>query len=280
MLPNFLIAGAAKSGSSSLFYYLGKHPDVLTSKVKEPGFFTKYWREKDLAWYESFFDHWAGESAIGEATVEYMVDENAPGRISQVLPNVKLIFILRNPVERAWSHYWHRVKNGEERRSFEDILSSGDKDEYPIKYGLYATQIERYLQFFDITQMKFVILDDFKEAFKGTIQGIFHFLGVDPTYRIDYEGKINVARIYRIKQLSYVAHAIRSSDRIKNLIPSTIYPLFQRPFRFLDELNKRPFQLPPLPVRHREYLQKLYSEEIKRLQGLIGRDLSAWQQET
>ena len=276
MLPNFLIAGAAKCGSYSLFYYLGKHPDILTSKVKEIGYFTTYWYEKDLAWYESFFNHWEGESAIGEATVEYMVDEKAPERIYQVIPNVKLIFIMRNPVERAWSHYWHRVKMGEERRNFDVILNSKSTDEYPIRYGMYATQLTRYLNFFSKEQMKFILLDDLINDFNSTMQEIFYFLGVDQNFNVCFEGKINVAKMYRIRLLNYAIAYIRASKGFRRLIPDSIFPYAQRAFRFLDNLNKTPFQLPPLQKQHKDFLENIFTPEIRRLEKIIERDLSLW----
>ncbi len=166
MLPNFIIAGAAKSGSSTLYYYLQKHPEILMSKYKEPAYFTKYWNRKDLRWYENQFKHWNGEKAIGEATVEYMVDQHAPERIYKLVPHVKLIFIMRNPIDRAWSHYWHRVKMGEESRSFNEIIKNienGNLDEYIIRYGMYATSIKRFLEYFSKEQVKFIILENFKE---------------------------------------------------------------------------------------------------------------------
>ena len=276
VLPNFLIAGAAKCGSYSLFYYLGKHPDILTSKVKEISYFTEYWGTKDLQWYKSFFNHWAGEKAIGEATVEYMVDENAPSRIYQTIPHIKLIFIMRDPVQRAWSHYWHRVKMGEEKRDFEAIINNKTSIEYPIKYGLYATQIERYLSFFSKNQMKFVILDELKDNFPKTMRELFKFLEVDETFEVSYEGKINAAKIYRIKLLNYLAATIRSSYLLKRLIPNKILPYAQGIFRLLDGLNKKPFVLPPLPDHHRRVLTEIYSEEIRRLEHIIEKDLSIW----
>lgn len=277
MLPNFLIAGAAKSGSSSLHYYLGQHHDILMSKVKEPAFFTKNWH-RGVQWYESFFDHWSGEQAVGEATVEYMVDKEAPERISQTLPDVKLIFIMRNPVDRAWSHYWHRVKMGEERRSFEQIVADGNAEEYPFKYSLYATHIERYLQFFEKSQMMFIFLEDLREDFDDQIRGACQFIGLKDEADIRNEGPKNRAKIYRNAQLSSFAAKIRANDSLKEKFPKKILPAFQFAFRMLDNLNKKPFDIPQLGEKERSQLTEFFSTEIIDLERLTGRHLSHWGQ--
>ena len=121
----------------TLYYYLGKHPDILMSSTKEPAYYTKYYN-KGLDFYESFFKEYKGENAIGEATVEYMVCPETPERIYKAIPDIKLIFILRNPIERASSNYWHRIKSGHENRKFYEVIKEG-KNEYPIRYGLYFT---------------------------------------------------------------------------------------------------------------------------------------------
>ena len=148
MLPTFIIPGAAKSGSTSLYHNLCQHPDILMSSNKEPNFFLLHWG-KDITFYQQFFSHYSGEKAIGEATVGYMPDTRVPARIYSVLPNVKLIFTLRNPVSRAVSHYVWRVNKGQEHRSFDEVLQCGFS-EYPILYSLYYTHISRFLEYFPI----------------------------------------------------------------------------------------------------------------------------------
>lgn len=106
MLPNFLIVGAARAGTTSLYYYLKQHPDVFMSPKKEIDFFDVDKNfEKGLDWYERYFEGYTGQKAIGEASPLYMYLEKVPKRIAKVIPDVKLIFILRNPVDRAYSHY-------------------------------------------------------------------------------------------------------------------------------------------------------------------------------
>ena len=166
MLPNFLIAGAAKSGSSSLYYYLSLHKDIYMCKTKEPAFFTKYY-DRGINWYKKQFNTVNKEKMIGEATVEYMVDPFAYKRIYKHIPNIKLIFIIRNPIDRAWSHYWHRVKNGEETRSFDEIIFSEKiMSEYIIQYGLYFKLLERFFNIFPKENIKIVVLEEAKVNFQ------------------------------------------------------------------------------------------------------------------
>jgi len=122
MLPNFLIVGAQKAGTSSMVIYLSEHPDVSVP-LNEIHFFDIDERyKKGLKWYEKHFKKWNGQKAIGEKTPIYMYLEKVPARIAKDLPNIKLIFMLRNPTDRAWSNYWMRVRKGREFLSFREVL--------------------------------------------------------------------------------------------------------------------------------------------------------------
>jgi hypothetical protein len=122
-LPNFLIIGAMRSGTSSLAYYLRAHPDVFMAGNKELHFFTDRY-DRGLDWYRHQFEGSAGHTAIGEATPTYMYDPVAVERMSTVLPDAKLVAVLRNPVDRAYSHYWHQVEKQRESASFADAVAA------------------------------------------------------------------------------------------------------------------------------------------------------------
>lgn len=144
MLPNFLGIGASRSGSTWLDKQLRTHPDIyMPIKRKEVSFFNVYY-ELGITWYEGFFPGISEASAfkaIGEFSPGYLSDESVPERIKESLGEIKLLAILRNPADRAYSQWKLRVQKRAENRSFEDFVKN---DEEPIKLGLYGSHIERY----------------------------------------------------------------------------------------------------------------------------------------
>jgi hypothetical protein len=198
MLPNFLIIGAARAGTTTIYNHLKDHPDVYlpVQKRPEPHFFLKQSEyTRGIAYYEQrFFAAWRNERAVGEASTSYVFGEQVPGRIRQELPDVRLICVLRNPVERAFSGYWHTVKNGLETLSFEEAVAqeAARKAELagtalgeiaPFAYverGLYYQQLSRWFAEFPRSQMKIVIFDDFVDNPNNGLREIAAFIGVDP----------------------------------------------------------------------------------------------------
>jgi hypothetical protein len=186
MLPNFLVIGAMKSGTTSLHTYLGSHPQVFTTKRKEPEFFAPRanmgnW-ELGLEWYEELFAGAGDARAVGEASIsytQYPLVEGVPARIRDVLPDVKLIYLVRHPVERMVSHYWMRVRKGRESEmSIDKALHA--KSHY-LDISRYALQIEQYLEHFPPERILIVTSEDLLVEREATLERVFAFLGVDPT---------------------------------------------------------------------------------------------------
>lgn len=124
MLLNFLIVGIQKGGTTSLWSYFRAHPDVFMPETKEVNFFRSSadnW-EWGVEWYEQLFEGHDGERAVVEASPRYMYYENVPARIRQVNEDMRLVVVLQNPVDRAYSHYWHTVRNGEDDLPFEEAI--------------------------------------------------------------------------------------------------------------------------------------------------------------
>ena len=119
-MPNFLIIGAMKSGTTALYYYLEQHPDIYMSPVKEPNFFSSHKQENaadtvtEFGIYRQLFSGGSGKKAIGEASHSYLYEPGAAAEIRRYIPEAKLIAILRNPIERAYSHFLHMVRSGTE----------------------------------------------------------------------------------------------------------------------------------------------------------------------
>jgi|MTBAKSStandDraft_2_1061841.scaffolds.fasta_scaffold03295_7 hypothetical protein len=265
MLPKFLIAGAAKSGSSTLYHYLSIHPDVFMPDIKEPAFFSKYYN-KGLEWYESLFAKARPGQITGEATVEYMVDADSPLRIKKDIPNIKLIFILRNPIDRAWSHYWHRVKMGEETRKFEDILhGKAVLEEYIIRYGFYYKCIERYYNLFGADQIKIVILEEAATNFSAVISDIYFFIGItkdDAPANIKLKNK---SAMYKYQTIAQISAKIRKIEPLKETLPLFLLQPLRTIFRRINKANLKDWDYPSLNEHHRKELKAIFATDVESL---------------
>lgn len=180
VLPNFLIIGAAKAGTTSLYSYLKQHPDIFMSSWKEPKFFSLEGEKLDfqgpsqiintdsinnLESYLELFEGVKDETAIGEASPIYLYSPKAPANIKKYIPDAKLIVVLRHPAERAFSSFAHLIRAGYETLSFEEALEEEPqriKEKWaPLWYykekGFYAQQLERYFELFDREDRKSVV---------------------------------------------------------------------------------------------------------------------------
>jgi Sulfotransferase domain len=183
MLPNFLIIGAMKAGTTSLYEYLREHPQVFMATPKELHFFVegKNW-QRGRAWYERKFEGARDAVAVGEASPDYTKHPIRPGvpeRIVAWMPRVRLVYLLRHPVERARSHYLHDLASGRERRPIEQVLPGNS---FYLDPSRYAMQIEQYLRFFEREQLLLATSEDLRHRQAETLRGIYSFLGVDPDW--------------------------------------------------------------------------------------------------
>ncbi|HLT94854.1 MAG TPA: sulfotransferase domain-containing protein [Membranihabitans sp.] len=191
---DFIIVGTQKAGTTALYHYLKEHPEIGMASKKELHFFNNEitYSKPYLLYprYEKFFDFNSGKKVYGEATPSYIYLESCPGRIWEYNPHIKLIFVLRNPVQRAFSHWNMEVDRGNETHSFSESIKLerernqmvpflNDKYSYVTK-GFYAEQIRRYRRFFTDQQMLFIKYETFKKHQEETLDRIFNFLGVDP----------------------------------------------------------------------------------------------------
>jgi len=196
LLPNFLIIGAARCGTSSLYELLQVHPDVFlpSEKRPEPHFFLRdHEFARGLTYYETrYFSSHAQEKAVGEASTSYIFDSRVPERVARSLPSVKLVLMLRNPVERAFSNYWHSVNCGFEKLSFEEAilaedrrveecLSNGLQDIQPYAYASrsdYYPQITRWLSWHNRQAMHFMLFEELVAHREGLLEDVARFLGI------------------------------------------------------------------------------------------------------
>jgi hypothetical protein len=299
-MPNFLILGAAKSGTTALYAYLKQHPDIYMSAVKEPRFFAfenetlnfkgpkghgdRFNQETitDLKTYQSLFDDVNGEKAIGEASPAYLSSaEKASERIKYYIPDAKLIAILRQPAERAYSAFLHTVRSGRETNlNFESVLALEEKrtkDGWGAiwqhkKLGFYYEQLLPYYQQFSKEQLKVYLYDDLEDDASTLVKDILAFLEVDEHFIPDVSQRVNVSGIPRSQ---WVQDFFRSPDNalrdfLKPLIPGAIRKPLAKKVKSGNLLR------PEIPKDVRNRLTEDYREDIQKLQDLIDRDLTSW----
>ena len=296
-MPNFLIIGTQKAGTSALNYYLKEHPQIYMSGVKEPGFFDFEGQEvnfcgpgdreayrlaiADLPTYQGLFREARDEIAIGEATTWYLQSETAPERIKHYLPDVKLIVILRNPVERAFSAYVHALRdNVEPIADFAEALaaeSSRIKDNwgYLWRYqqmGFYAQQLQRYYQYFKREQIKIYLYEEFNLNPQIVLQDIYQFLNIDDTFTPEVFARHNISGIAKNQSLDRFLY--QRNNPIKNFAKPLIPQKMRR--RLVNHLRIKNRVKPKLPPAIATQLKSIFRQDIQQLEVLIQRDLSAW----
>jgi len=278
LLPNFLIVGAQKSGTTALHYLLRAHPEVFFPPDRnEVHFFDLDENfEKGLEWYESLFDTRQREVAVGECSPFYMFEPAAAPRFKRILSDVKLLVILRDPVARAYSHYWHEVRYGFEALSFEEAideeanrLRSGSvhyRRHYSyVARGHYSSQIARLIDLFGRDQI-LVLLNEELSLHPGRVgRAAAEFLSVDPDGipdDVSNGGRPNAARLPRSRKL----------QRMRPVIES-VWP---RLCGVLDWLNLVDKRYPAMPERIRDRLRREFSAEPRLLREFTGVDVSEW----
>jgi len=296
-LPNFLIIGAPKAGTTSLYNFLAQHPEIYMSPVKEPHFFSyegkmvNYFGPKDqkrcddmfvtsFEKYKELFSKVESQTAIGEASAMYLYSNEAPSKINRYLPNVKLIIILRNPVDRAYSSFTHLVRDDREKLSFADALCEEEKrlagGWMPFwgyrSMGYYYTHVKRYMDEFGSDRIKIYLYDELKKDYSDVLRNIYTFLGVSEDFVVDTNKEHNKSGIPRNR---YLHLFLKEHHPVKSLFK----PFFPNSFRrkLVHNLTNRNLRQPPkISNDDKEFLLKEYQEDILKTQALIGKNLSAW----
>lgn len=297
-LPNFLIIGAAKSGTSSLQMYLRQHPEIYMSPVKEPHYFsfndeTKYTKgPKDPIYkaitnfedYQSLFDNATDEKIIGEASTSYLYRPEAPERIHALIPDVKMIAILRNPVERAFSAYMHVVRDGRETAkdfaealTFEESRKAANWD--PIWHftsvGHYYEQLQRYLKLFNREQLKIYLYEDLDKNKNILIKDIFTFLDVNPDFTPESSVRYNVTGKQKSQIFYKTTNWLFTQPNPIRWLSRQLFSDVQRG-NFANWVRQKNLTKHSLSPEIKAQLINLYRDEIYQLQDLLNTDLSKW----
>ena len=293
--PNFLIIGAAKAGTTSLYRYLQQHPDVFLSTPKEPRFFALEGHPLDFQgpiqvinrtsitrWedYQALFTEGSGKKAIGEASTVYLYEPSAAERIEHYLGQPKLIVVLRNPVSRAYSSYLHLVRDGQETLSFEAALEAENQrisDKWPPLWhyqnrGFYAQQLQRYFDRFDPAQIKICLFEDLVANPLGLMQELFEFLEIDPKFEPDVSKRANRSGVPKLRWLS---HLLNRQNPIKN-IAKTMVPTGLRKNIYNTLQTSNTGDKTQINPQLKQKLIQYYRDDVDQLQTLTGLSLSHW----
>lgn len=280
--PDFLVVGAKKSATTWLHDCLDHHPQVVVPAMKEVHFFCpeqcpKSRSDKGVQWYETQFPDRDG-IVRGESSVDYMYYHDTTARaIASRYPSTKILFLLRNPVDRAYSDYWMSRRNDPEIAEFEDLI---DLDHPFIARGLYHRQIQGFLEFFPKEQVSIFFHDDLVTDPAGFIRSVYGFLEVDADFEPPAVGETIAATRVVSSPLGRVLYR-----RMGNLMKVRLFVALWRwlkehtPLKrllFGEEGNKRGYPEMAPDVRRR--LVSLYRDENKRLFDLVGREIPAWGQ--
>lgn len=302
-LPAFIIGGAAKSGTSSLHALLGRLPNVfipdpelylfsMDDIEQHPEFFSSPsggWVMRDFAanrdeyldWYASFFADAPPDSLLGEDSTTYLPSRKAAERIRRELPDVKLIFMLRDPASRTYSQYWHDLRVGRIVESFEGTLRHAPGT--LLARSLYRDQAQRYLDLFPRSQVKFLLFEELARDPVRILEDVTAFLGLslpDPISVDDVHR--NPARVPRNVGLQMWKNRLfrdRVRDRFQGHLPGTERPTGVRECvvrgRWVGWNLRRDRRPPPMRLATRQFLNQLFERENSGLSDLVGLDVSA-----
>jgi hypothetical protein len=310
--PNFLVAGAAKCGTTSLYHYLRQHPDVYMSPIKEPNHFSTdiqpedfsaeykiYEKSKNLniekyvngdmseeQWgayvtkrehYLKLFKLVKNQKRIGEISNSYMYSTQAAANIFREFADMKIVMILRQPAERAYSHYMANLRDGRTTLPFrEEVLHDDAKAKHGwsishlyYELGLYSEQIKRFTDIFPAQQIKIFLFDDLKKDNKSLVKELFEFLDLRTDTPIQFDEKFNEARVPKNPGLIKFITQIGLKRKIFRALPSS----WQKKTK--DAFFKEG-KAPKMSAEDRAWMSSRYHQDIQQLEKLIQRDLKHW----
>lgn len=299
-LPNFIVIGTPKAGTTALFTYLRRSPDVYIPDRKELHYFTctdikehvEGPGDREVARglcssreeYEDYYSGVSGEGAVGEVSPSYLYFSGASERIREELGEVRIVISLRSPIERAYSNYMHLVRDGREDLGFLDALDAeaerkekgwGDFWRY-VEHSLYAVKVEKYMEVFGSGNVHILLFEDLLDDPDGVMGKLFDFLGVASEIKVDASVQVNPSGAPKSKAISkflYGSNPIKKA--LRAVLPKGALLSAKSAMAKWNTLQKE-----PVTPEATEYLRLRLREDVKRLRELTGLDLSRWREFT
>lgn len=271
-LPTFLGIGVPRAGTTWLHTFLAGHPEIcLPTKRKEIRFFDRHF-EQGLAWYEGFFppaEEAAAYRAIGEISPQYLYCDECPGRIAAALPGVKLLVMLRHPVDRAYSQYGFVVQRRNYRESFDEFLATRPN---ALEMGFYSRHLERYLQTFDRDRVLALVFEDAVKGGEQVRGSLADFLGVSADGFPTSVERVNASTVPTHGSLSNLA--VKTGRKLRK---RHLEPLVDLGGRLgVRRMLAKGAALPKLDPAAKDELSHRYEGEFEDLERLMSIDLSSW----
>ncbi|MFB6226507.1 MAG: sulfotransferase domain-containing protein [Candidatus Paceibacteria bacterium] len=285
-LPNFFWIGPQKSASTWAYFCFKEHPDIYVHKKEKLSdiggdslhYFDMYYH-KGEEWYQQFFEDYSNEKAIGDTTSSYIRSQKAAQRIAKEAPKAKIITCLRNPVDRAYSHYWHEKSKGKINFEFSEVFENYDLFQNWIEPGFYYSNLQNYFDNFDRENILIMFLEDLKQDDHKFIKEVYKFLEVDHSFKPSVlTDKVNTASNERDWKHDLIKQSIGSLEKmgLKKYFTQSSNPVINSLKNIKNKLiNKKEYKEGIGPeVRSR--LKELYKEETKKLEQIVKKDLSHW----
>lgn len=285
-LPTFIHAGAQKAGSTWIHYALREHPEVFVPDNDNVSFFDVYYHRGEQ-WYREQFRNYDGERAVGEESPGYLKHPLAPSRASKLLPDAKIVVCLRNPIDRAFSQWWHAQKNWTSTR-FEASTNYHAANGVFVTPGYYDYHLSRWEEHFPSDQIHITFFDDFVADNEAFIQDIYEFIGVDDEYTPSIAGKrikagadlTEPSSLYRLRNRLRRLAIQRSPRPLKNYLLAPVYHRCKGPVgtaysHALGVVGRSGYD-EGMDPEIREELEHVYYASVQDLEDRTGRDLSHW----
>ena len=284
--PNFLIPGASRSGTSSLYYYLREHDDIFMPETKELRFFDRDENyRRGLDYYEQQFADWCGERAVGESSPPYWnrgitfdeqrnyqwrPDDAPPRRIAEAYPDLDIIITLRNPVTRLHSQFWKNVRQGREKvLSLKQALEmelSGERDHRHselcwVYRNRHPVHLKRWFELFDRRQIRVIIFEEWIGQPQQTLSDLCRFLGVDPEF--------SFSRTNRKQNTSCVPRSMAVNNFYHRYLEGSFFG------EVVNKLNLKSGK-PPMGEEVKRFAYSIFEDDVREMETLLDRPLDVW----
>ena len=295
-LPDFLLAGSAKCGTTTIFQYLQRQSSVFLPELKEPFYFS-FGNEKPtytdarfnskVIWkteeYIALFKNAKTSQLIGDASTSYLYTaektiQNVKSLYKEKASDLKIIVILRNPAERAFSHYTHLIRNGIEKLEFSEAITPQNIEQRSKEmwgfdytgYGLYGAQMEVFKNFF-----KHILILDYEELAQPNqmMEKIYTFLDIKNPVKVEEKIEANPSGVPKSKFVTALIRSKRFKKIIKQITPSKALPIFQK---MKDSLLKKSIVKPKISEQDNHYLREFFRKDIEKLERILNKNFNSW----
>lgn len=293
-LPNFMIVGSARCGTTSLYYYLKQHPEIGFPSKKEPKYFSSLELDfphqgfgdgsvdegmvKDRALYEGLFQGLADFKRIGEASSDYLYYHRHTAKaIREAVGDIPILIVLRDPVERAYSAYNNLLRDQREKLPFAEALAAEEGRlaqnwDWMWAYksgGLYAAQVETFQNTF--SRVKVILFEDMARDAQSVVKDTLEFLGVDPSETINTEERYSHSGNSKNPVLRWF---MQRDNVLAFRLRKLLLAIFPR--SLLEKMAGKVLRKDEMSAKERAYLREYFRDDVQKLERLINQDLSAW----